>query len=387
MWRPSPECANLERMGADVIVVGGGVIGCAVALRLAQAGATVTVIERSTPGSEASTAAAGILSPQTECGGPGPMLELGLQSRKMYPAFAEELKELSGVDVGYLPSGVLICAYDENNLPKLHTTVAWQRAMGLRVEVLSGNQVRDIEPELSPHIVMAGHYPDDHQVDNRLLLRALAIAVERAGVKIQMGTIRSVVMEKDRAAGVDVDGTVFRADAIVVAAGAWSALIAGLNLDPQTVRPAKGQMLQLQLGVPVVSHIVGSDEGYIVPRADGRVIIGGTVEFVGFDRRVTADGVNRILGAALRLCPALGGAQITDIWCGFRPYSEGYLPLLGPGPYPGLFFATGHFRNGILLAPITAQLVSQAVLGQTPDMDLKPFLFSRLDRPTEPYPL
>jgi glycine oxidase len=371
----------------DVIIVGGGVIGCSVALRLAQRGAKVTIVERATPGAEASSAAAGILSPQTECGGPGPLLTLGLKSRDMFQAFADELQELSGVDVGYLKSGVLICSYDETGLPKLHATVAWQKKMGLRVEILNGKQVHELEPELSPHIAMGGLYPDDHQVDNRMLLRALAIAVERAGVEIQMGSIRSVVIEKERAVGVDVDGTVLRGEAVVIAAGAWSALINGLDMDPQTVRPVKGQMLQLQIGVPVLKHITGSDDGYIVPRSDGRVILGGTVEFVGFDRRVTAEGVNKLLGAALRLCPALGGAQITDIWCGFRPYSEGYLPLLGPGPFEGLFMATGHFRNGILLAPVTAELVAHSVLGKPTELDIKPFLFSRLERPTEPYAL
>jgi glycine oxidase len=370
----------------EVIVVGGGVIGCAIALKLAQAHAKVTLVERSAPGAEASTAAAGILSPQTECGGPGPLLDLGLASRKMFPKFAEELKELTGVDVGYIPCGTLICAFDETGLPKLQSTQAWQKKMGLNVEILNGKQAREIEPDLSPHIAVAGHYPDDHQVDNRLLLRALAIAIESAGVNVVMGSTRQVLIEQDRAVGVDIDGTHFKADSVVIAAGAWSSLIDGLEIDPQTVRPAKGQMVQLQMGVPVLSHIVGSDDGYIVPRSDGRFIIGGTVEFVGFDRRVTAEGVNKILGAALRLCPQLGNAQITDIWSGFRPYSEGYLPLLGPGPYENLFMATGHFRNGILLAPMTATLVAESVLGKQSSMDLKPFLFSRLqDRPTAPY--
>jgi len=178
--------------------------------------------------------------------------------------------------------------------------------------------------------------------------------------------------------GVDVDGEALRADAVVVAAGSWSGLVQGVPLDPRVVRPLRGQMLQLQTRLPLMRHILVSPEGYLVPRADGRVIAGSTMEFAGFDKQVTAEGLARILALALRLCPALGAAAVDSHWAGFRPYTEDHLPLLGPGPLPGLFLATGHFRNGILLTPITARLVAQCVLGERPSVDLTPF---RYDRP------
>ena len=177
--------------------------------------------------------------------------------------------------------------------------------------------------------------------------------------------------------GVDVDGEPLRADAVVLAAGSWSGLVQGVPLDPRVVRPLRGQMVQLQTRLPLMRRILVSPEGYLVPRADGRVIAGSTMEFAGFDKQVTAAGLARILALALRLCPELGSAAVDSSWAGFRPYTEDHLPLLGPGPLPGLFLATGHFRNGILLAPITARVVAQCVLGEKPSVDLSPFRFDR----------
>jgi glycine oxidase len=366
------------RKGQDVVIIGGGLMGCGIALRLCQAGARVTVLERSIPGAEASSAAAGILAPQMESEGPGPFLELCLRSRALYPTFAQELLELTGVNVAYLPSGVLHTAFDEARAHHLEATVAWQRALGLRAELLTGQEARGLEPALAPEVLAAAHFPDDHQVDNRLLVRALTMAAARVGAQFRSGYVRGVLEEAGRAVGVDLDGEPLRADAVVVAAGSWSGLVQGLPLDPRTVRPMRGQMLQLQTRLPLMRHILVSPEGYLVPRADGRVIAGSTMEFAGFDKQVTAEGLSRILALALRLCPQLGGAAVDSSWAGFRPYTEDHLPLLGAGPLPGLFLATGHFRNGILLTPITAKLVAQAVLGERPSVDLTPF---RYDRP------
>ncbi|HET9450994.1 MAG TPA: glycine oxidase ThiO, partial [Aggregicoccus sp.] len=362
---------------SEVIIIGGGVMGCGIALRLCQAGARVTVLERSIPGAEASSAAAGILAPQMESEGPGPFLELCLRSRGLYPAFAAELLELTGVDIAYLPSGVLQTAFDEDRAHHLEATVAWQRAMGLRAELLSGEEARKLEPALSAEVFAAAHFPDDHQVDNRLLVRALTMAAARVGARFRSGYVRGVLEEQGRVVGVDVDGEALRADAVVVAAGSWSGLVQGLPLDPRVVRPLRGQMLQLQTRLPLMRRILVSPEGYLVPRADGRVIAGSTMEFAGFDKQVTAEGLARILALALRLCPELGKATVDSSWAGFRPYTEDHLPLLGPGPLPGLFLATGHFRNGILLTPITARLVAQSVLGEKPSVDLTPFRFDR----------
>ncbi|MBJ6762519.1 glycine oxidase ThiO [Myxococcaceae bacterium JPH2] len=362
----------------EVIVVGGGVMGCGIALRLRQGGARVTVLERSIPGAEASSAAAGILAPQWESEGPGAFMDLCLRSRALYGSFAAELRELTGVDVGYRPCGLLKAVFDEAGVHHLEATVGWQRGLGLRAERLDGAQARALEPQLSPRVVAAAHFPDDHHVDNRLLVRALTMAAARVGTTFQSGHVRGVVHENGRAVGVDLDGQVLRADAVVLAAGSWSALVPGAGVAAQAVRPARGQMVQFQTRLPLLERIVTSEKGYLVPRVDGRVIAGSTMELVGFDKQVTAAGVARILDMALELCPELAQAPITETWAGFRPWTEDHLPYLGGGPTPGLFLATGHFRNGILLAPITAKLVAEAVLGQPPSVDLAPF---RYDRP------
>ena len=362
---------------ANVIIVGGGVMGCSIALRLRQAGARVTVLERSIPGAEASSAAGGILAPQMESEGPGPFLELCLRSRALYPEFAAELLALTGVNVNYLPGGLLHLAFDEAGAQRLKATVEWQRTLDLRAELLGPAEVHTLEPQLSPQVVAAARFPDDHQVDNRLLTRALTMAAAKVGASFRTGYVRGVVEEHGRVVGVDLDGETLRADAVVIAAGSWSGLVQGVSVDPRVVRPARGQMVQLQTRLPLFSHVVFSDKGYLIPRADGRVLAGSTLEFAGFEKHVTAEGLHRILSLAMELCPALASAPVQETWAGLRPYTDDHLPILGAGPLPGLFLATGHFRNGILLAPITARLMAQAVLGESPSLDLTPFRFDR----------
>lgn len=352
-------------------------MGCGIALRLCQAGARVTVLERSIPGAEASSAAGGILAPQMEAEAPGPFLELCLRSRGLYPDFAAELQALSGVNVGYLPSGLLSLAFDEAGAQRLEATVSWQRASGLRAELLRTAEVLALEPQLSPRVVAAAHFPDDHQVDNRLLTRALTMAAARVGATFRTGHVRGVVEEKGRAVGVDLDGETLRADAVVIAAGSWSGLVQGSAVDPRVVRPARGQMVQFQTRLPLFSRVLFSDKGYVIPRADGRVIAGSTLEFAGFEKSVTAEGLHRILSLSMELCPALASAPVQETWAGLRPYTDDHLPILGAGALPGLFLATGHFRNGILLAPLTARLMAQVVLGERPPVDLAPFRFDR----------
>ena len=353
-------------------------MGCGVALRLAQAGVGVTVLERAIPGAEASSAAAGILAPQAEAEGPGPFLDLCLRSRALYPRFAEELRELSGVDVQYLPSGAFHVAFTEEALRHVESTVAWQRASGLRAEVLEGRAAREIEPNLSAAAIGVAHFPDDHQVDNRLLVRALSLAAARAGVRFRTGYVRGLEVMEERVVGVDLDGEKLAAGAVVVAAGSWSSLVQGARIDPQAVRPVRGQLVELQLRLPPLQRVLFSErKGYLVPRGDGRVIAGSTMEFAGYDKQVTAGGLARILEVGLQMCPLLRDAQVLSFWAGLRPYTEDRLPFLGPGPLQGLFLATGHFRNGILLAPITARVVAEAVLGQAPSVDLSSFRYDR----------
>jgi glycine oxidase len=361
-----------------VVVVGGGVVGCAVALRLVKAGAQCTVLERSVPGAEASSAAAGILAPQAEAEGPGAFLSLCLRSRSLYPDFVEELEALSGLRVGYRRSGVLHLAFAQASVEKLRTRVTAQVTEGLSAELLDGNAVRRLEPALSPDVLAGALFQDDGSVDNRLLMRALSMAAERAGARFVTGNVRALLETRGRTSGVDVDGAPLHADAVVVAAGAWTGLVPGCGLSPRQVRPARGQMVMLRSRLPLLERVAFSDDGYLVPRADGHLLAGSTVEFEGFAKEVTARGLKHILGVALQLVPSLADIPVVETWAGFRPFTEDRLPVLGPGPLPGLFLASGHFRNGILLAPVTAELLAEAVLGRKTTLSLEPF---RWDRP------
>ncbi len=362
----------------DVVVVGGGVVGCAVALRLVKAGARCTVLERSVPGAEASSAAAGILAPQAESDGPGAFLSLCLRSRALYPDFVEELEGLSGLRVQYQRSGVLHLAFLQASVERLRTRVESQVAEGLRAQLLDGDSVRRLEPALSPDVLAGALFRDDASVDNRLLMRALPMAAERAGARFVSGHVRALLQSRGRISGVDVDGEQLNADAVVVAAGAWTGLVPGSGLSPRQIRPARGQMVMLRSRLPLLTHVAFSDDGYLVPRSDGHLLAGSTVEFEGFAKQVTARGLKHILGVALQLVPSLAEVPVVETWAGLRPFTEDRLPVLGPGPLPGLFLASGHFRNGILLAPVTAELLAEAVLGRPTTLSLEPF---RWDRP------
>ena len=363
-----------------VAIIGGGVIGCSIALRLSEAKAEVTVFERALPGAEASSAAAGILGAQAEADGNPAFLALCLKSRALYPDFARELEARAGMGIGYLRSGLLDVAFDEAGAQALAAAVQSQRAKGLEAELLTAEGARELEPSISEKILAAAHFPDDHQVDNRLLVRALSIAATRAGVRFRSGLVRGVARENDRAIGVDLEGERVHADAVVVAAGAWTGLVGNAGIDAQAVRPLKGQMVCLQTRAPLFHHILFAKHRYLVPRADGRVIAGSTMELTGFDKQVSARGVAEILQHALELCPELETAALVETWAGLRPLTEDRLPILGKGPLEGLFLASGHYRNGILLTPVTARLLADCVLGRTPEVDLSPYRYDRFPR-------
>lgn len=361
-----------------VIVVGGGIMGLSIALELRRSTELeVLVLEKAAPGAEASTAAAGLLAPQFEGAAPGPMLDLCLLSRMAWPKWAAELEERSGVPVGYLACGGLQAAFTDDEVHALDAKVAWQTALGLRAELLSGAALREREPALSPEALAAADFPDDHQVDPRRLLRALSVAAARAGVQFRAGTVRALVETDGVITGVDVDGERLEAARVVLAAGAWSGLVGGAEVDPARIKPVRGQMLELQLRAPIFTRLLQSDRGLVVPRADGAVLVGSTLEMVGFDKNVTAEGLARLLQAALQLVPGLAQASFTNAWAGLRPWTDDQLPFLGEGPKPGLLLATGHFNNGILLAPITARVLGQLVRGEKPSVELRPFRYRR----------
>lgn len=363
----------------DVVVIGGGVMGCGSAWLLAEAGLRVRVLERSVPGAEASSAAAGILGAQIEAHAPGPMTELSLASRSRWSSWAERLLHATGIDVEHREHGVVQVASDAAGLEQLTARAAWQRSLGLEVEELDGPGIGAIEPALAETVVGGIRFPRDARIDPPRLLKALHIAAVRAGARFSTGTyVARIQQENGRATGVILeDGSLVRAKHVVVAAGSWSSLIGGLPLEAGAVRPARGQIVELETRMPLIKSVVFGPGCYLVPRDDGRLLVGSTLELVGYRREVTAKAVRDLLDAALRLAPSLADASLGRTWSSFRPYTETGRPLLGETAIPGLVLATGHFRNGILLAPITAEIVRAVVLGEPPPVDLAAFGVAR----------
>lgn len=357
-------------------------MGCATALRLAQRGLSVTIIERGIPGAEASSAAAGILGPQWEAEAPGPLLDLGLRSRALYPAFAAELRELAGIDVGHARSGLLDVALDEADEQSLVARRAWQSARGLRAELVTDGRLHELEPALGPAVRSGLWLPDEGHVNARSLARALSQAAAIAGARFLQGRyVRRVATAAGRVTGVELDGEVLSAGTVVIAAGSWSSLVEGSGVPPPIVRPARGQMVAIEMRPPQFRHVIAAHgRGYLVPRLDGIALAGSTLEMVGFRKEVTVAGLAEILAMVRALLPALDHAPVVETWSNFRPYTEDHLPVIGRTSVEGLVLATGHYRYGILLTPITAQLVAELVTTGAPSVDLRPFSVARFGR-------
>jgi glycine oxidase len=365
-------------MRVDVVVIGAGVQGSSVALRLAQAGRSVVVLERAVPGAEASSAAGGILSPGVEAVEPGPFYALCRASLARYPAFVADVERLSGMAVGLRSLGTLEVALDDDHAKVLAARAEKILRHGLPVEVLDDAAARALEPALSPETRGALLFADEGSVDPRLLARATYVAASRAGASFVTGQVRRILVEAGRAVGVEHESGRIEAGTVVLAAGSWSLQVEGHGLPPGSVRPVRGQIALLDTRPPLLSRVIFSGHGYVVPRADGRVLCGSTMEEVGFEKAVTAGGLRHVLDVALGIAPALERAPVVETWSNFRPASPDGEPILGAGTVPGLFYATGHTRNGILLAPVTADAVSAAVLGEAPPVDLAPFSPARL---------
>ncbi len=350
-----------------IAIIGAGVMGCATARALAKRGADVVLLERAIPGAEASSAAAGILGAQIEMHEKGEMLASFVRARSEYAAFASELRDETGIDIGYRVSGALWTGRTEDERASIAKAVAWQRDAGLKAELLDGARAREIEPSLADDIVTAAHYPDESQIDPPSLLRALVASLARpchARVELRSGaTVQRLLVENDRCVGVRLDDGDLRADATVLAAGSWASLVPGLPSSIPSVRPARGQIVLLEERPPRLRAIVLGAGTYAVPRGDGRVLCGSTLEMVGFKKEVTAGGVHAILSGTLATVPSLASAALTATWSNFRPHTADHHALVGASPLAGLFLATGHFRNGILLANETARTVADAIVG------------------------
>lgn len=362
-----------------VVVVGGGVIGCAVAWRLARRGCPVVLVEAGQPGERASAAAAGMLSPLKEAEEPGPFLQLGLRSLDRYPAFVEAVEAASGVDVGYRRDGRLDVALDDDEAALLRRHRDHQTGAGFESHLLEPAEVRRLEPAIGPDLVLGLATEHDHQLDSRQLMRALWIAAVREGAEVRSGIpVDSVLSESERVTGVRLaDGSRIDADAVVVAAGAWSGRI-GLP-GPLPIRPVRGQIVVLRTVPPVLGRTTWGPKSYLVPRTDGRLLVGSTMEEAGFRPEVTAGAIHRLLGIATRIVPSLADAAIESFQVGLRPASADGLPVIGPDPVTqGLVYATGHFRNGVLLAPETAEVVAAIILdGQPAEPAFDPARFAK----------
>jgi glycine oxidase len=363
---------------ADVVVVGGGAIGLAVAWRAAQAGMAVTVVDPA-PGRGASWAAAGMLAPVTEVHyGERQLLALNLAAAARWPSFAAELEEAAGQPVGYRPGGTLAVARDADDNATLEDLYQFQLRCGLEVERLRSRECRQLEPGLAPSIRGGVLAAGDHQVDNRALVQALVVACERAGVRLVEGRVAELAVEGGQVTGavLAASGERLAAGTVVLAAGCWSGGIGGLAAEAlPPVRPVKGQLLYLRgpADQPLCSRNVRGLEVYVVPRGDGRVVVGATVEEQGFDTTVTAGAVHDLLRAALELLPEVAELELAETVVGLRPGSPDNAPMLGPAGPDGLVVATGHYRNGILLTPVTADAIAELLAsGRVPEL-IAPF--------------
>lgn len=372
-----------------VAVVGGGVAGLATAWRLAQRGARVTVFERGRVGQGASHAAAGMLAAGVEIEpGEEALWPLTRAAQAAWPAFARELEAASGAALGYRAEGTLVAARTADDLRRLERAAALQSALGVRLERLTGAGLRSREPGLAGGLAGGLFSPDDHQVENRALAPALARAFLKAGGDLQELTeVTGLDATPDGARGVVLaSGARHPADAVVLAAGAWSGGFPRLPAGCRPpVRPVKGQMLALRMDPdrPLLRHVLWGPGVYLVPRLDGRLLVGATVEEKGFDGTVTAGGLLTLLDAAWRLLPGIEELPLAETWVGFRPTSRDDAPILGPTPLPGFFLATGQHRNGILLLPAMADALAAAVLGEPLPAVAEPFTLARFRRPKE----
>lgn len=397
---------------ADVAVVGGGVIGLSVARELGRRGARVVLLERGAAGAEASWAAAGMLAPQVEADSADAFFAFAAASRDAYPDFARALEAESGINIELDRTGTLYLAFNEADEAECERRYAWQTRAGLQVERLTAREVRELEPQVSARVRSALRFPLDGQVENRRLINALVRACAACGVRVLTQTeVTSIKIEHGRAAGVETPRGTIRANSVIVACGAWSSLVR-LTHDNDTfdqranqrgdrssdqlgeehgsdgsvprIEPVRGQMLCFAPGnaPPLVRHVVYSPRGYLVPRRDGRLLAGTTTEHAGFDKSLTDAGRRTIATFAREIAPAVDELNLSDAWAGLRPHAPDDWPVIGAcGDVPNLFYATGHYRNGILLAPQTGALVAGMILerGSTPDL-LKPFTPERFRR-------
>ena len=353
-------------MNSDILIIGGGVIGLAIARELHKKGVDkITVVERGQVGREASWAAAGILAPQAETDRLDDFYRMCSASKDLYPRLAEELLDETRIDIELDRSGTLYLAFNEEDAADIRKRFEWQKARGLEVERCSGKDSRSIEPRISERVMEGLFFPNDWQVENRKLLTGLIKYARLNEIKlIEETKVDRVLTKGGRATGIrTIDDLNFLADVVILATGAWTALIKiGELAVPIDVKPIRGQMICFKPRNRQFRRVIYSPRGYLVPRYDGRVLAGATVEDAGFDADTTENGITSLRAVASEIAPGLADLETADKWAGLRPFAADGRPVIGGfSPVDNLFVATGHYRNGILLAPFTAKVIADLV--------------------------
>ncbi len=355
-------------MTSDVLIIGGGVIGLAAARELSRGGAgKITILERGSVGGEASAAAAGMLAPNAENDRADEFTRFCTESLSLYEDFAAELLAETGVDIELDQNGTLYAAFTEHDSAEIQKRFKWQQSAGLAVEYWAAEVVRKFEPFISPDVRSALYFPNDRQVDNRLLLAALEKSARLNGIEIRERTeVKSLIIENGKITGADANGEKFFAEKVLLTTGAWTSLIGTAGFKLPCIKPVRGQIIGFQTAKRLFQKVIYSPRGYLVPRADGRILIGATVEDAGFDQTATAAATGFLRTIAMEISPGLANLEITEIRVGLRPKAPDNLPVIGSFPQVENFFlATAHYRNGILLAPLTAKLLAKKIIENT----------------------
>lgn len=365
-------------MYSDIIVIGGGLIGCGIAAQLASNGLKVSLFERGELMKEASWAAAGMLAPQSELTAITPLFLLCQKSLAIYPEFVTKLYDQTKLDPCYRTEGSLQLAFDQTSAQKLEKKLSWQIPAGLNLRKLTASEIKAFIPSISSKVLLGYYLPDEHQVDNRKLSESIVKQAQISGVEFYLGSqVTEIIIEQNKAVGIIANGERYLASKVINAAGSWASLFTLSNFPRQIlpeIRPIRGQMLAVKASPKTLSYTLHSEHIYLVPRFDGTIIIGSTTEHVGYDKNITINGLENLSKEAKRIIPELANASLVSAWAGLRPASTDLLPVLGEhNQLPGLIFATGHYRNGILLAPITIDLISKLVITGKADEFLLPF--------------
>lgn len=372
----------------EILIIGGGIIGLTLARKLHKKGfKKITIIERGNVGGESSFAAAGMLAPQAETDEINPFFHFCVDANKLYPNFARELLEETGVDIQLDKNGTLYLAFNETDAREIRRRFEWQTKTGLEVEHLTAEEIRKAEPFVSPDVREGLFFPNDWQVENRKLLAALQNYAEINSIEIVGQTeIENLLIENGKIAGAQANDKIFRAETVILATGAWTSLIKTDEnaLAALDIKPIRGQIFSFRTAKRLFERVIYSPRGYIVPRADGRIIAGATVEDAGFDKSVTESGIEFVRQNALEIAPSLVNLQISEKWAGLRPFARDGLPILGEFPkIENLFIATAHYRNGILLAPITAEILAAKIAENIESDYLNIFSPRRFQRDSE----